>query len=167
MRRHIEYFKYILRHKWFVFWACLRLGVPIWQALVHDLSKFSIHEWRPYAETFFNQDGTRIDIRKSGSYDPNNIGLVTDFSYAWIHHQRNKHHWQAWISIGDEGNLKPVPMPDKYIREMLADWSGAGMAISGKSNPSEWYWYNQDKMILHIKTKVLVEKYMKEYFGKR
>jgi hypothetical protein len=157
MKAHTEYLKYVLRHKWFVFKACLRLGVPLRLAIVHDLSKFSPQEWGAYVHTFFNSDGTKKDLRKQASYDPNNTGEVTEFSFAWMHHQRNKHHWQAWISIGDSGNLKAVPMPEVYIREMIADWVGAGSAITGNSDPSEWYEKNKGKMILHSETRLFAE----------
>lgn len=41
MKPHIQYLWYVIRHKFFVFQAGLRLGVPLWQLLIHDLSKFS------------------------------------------------------------------------------------------------------------------------------
>lgn len=165
MKRHIEYFKYVILHKWFVFLACLKLNVSFWQSITHDLSKFSKSEWNLYANTFFNEDGTRVDLRKNGAYDPNNTGEVTGFTYAWIHHQKNPHHWQAWISIGDYGNLKAAKIPEKYIREMLADWSGAGMAITGNPNPTEWYEKNKEKMILHPETRAILVELLRVYYG--
>lgn len=55
-------------------------------------------------------------------------------------------------------NLLPValPMPDKYRREMLADWRGAGMA-QGKPDTTAWYKENRDKIILHPETREWVE----------
>lgn len=158
MRRYWSYFWYVMRHKWFVFLACMRLGVPLWRAVVHDWTKFTHVEFGPYARTFFNADGTRANLRRpDGGYDPNNTGGVTEFSYAWINHQRNKHHWQAWISIGDGGRLKAVMMLPTYVDEMVADWIGAGQAISGERNPKGWYEKNKDLMILHPATRVMVE----------
>ena len=162
MKRHIAYFKYVARHKWFVFLACLRLRVPLWRAIVHDWTRYLPVEWGACAHTFFNEDGTRKDIRKSPSYDPNNAGDVSDFTLAWIHHQKNKHHWQAWVSIGDKGSLKPFPIPETYVREMIADWIGAGTAISGEKDPRPWYEKNKQKMILHSETRKKTEELLLE-----
>lgn len=162
MKRYWSYLKYVMRHKWFVFWACIDLRVPIWLALLHDSSKFSRAEWSIYANVFFDSDGAKSDLRKTTGYDPNNSGAVTSFSYAWIHHQQNKHHWQAWVSIGDEGNLKPVSIPEIFLREMIADWIGAGLAISGKATPHEWYQANKMKMILHPQTSKTIERLLDE-----
>jgi len=154
MKRFLAYFKYVLVHKWYVLLACFRLGIP-WRGLVHDLSKLSHTEFWPYACQFFNADGTRRNVRNpDGSYDPAEQAI--EFQGAWIHHQRNKHHWQAWVSIGDGGNLTPVPMPDVYWIEMVADWMGAGMAISGKKDPAPWWEANKHKMILDNDTNVRI-----------
>jgi len=157
MRAHIQYFNTVVRHKWFVFLACFTMRVPLWRAIVHDLSKFTRREWFPYVHQFFNSDGTPRKVRDaSGAYDPNAQSL--DFKRAWLSHQRNPHHWQAHISIGDGGNLTALPMPETYAREMVADWIGAGKAYSGKSNPRGWYEQNKDKMILHPDIRTMVEK---------
>ena len=36
MRAHWAYFQYVMRHKRHVFVGCLRLGVPLHQAIIHD-----------------------------------------------------------------------------------------------------------------------------------
>lgn len=157
MRPYLENFKTILRHKWYVFWACLAMDVPLWRALIHDLSKFSPQEFGPYARQFYDEEGHKKEgLRdETGSYDPS---LQPDeFQLAWINHQRNKHHWQAWVSIGDEGKLSPVAMPETYLREMVADWIGAGITYSGKMDPQGWYEANGDKMILHPASRRLLE----------
>ena len=132
------------------------MGVPVWIALTHDLSKFSLAEWTPYVNQFYNRDGTlKKGIRDdTGYYDPS--AQPIPFQLAWIHHQRNKHHWQSWISIGDSGRLSATPIPEVYIREMIADWIGAGL-VEGKSNPIGWYAKNGDKMILHPETRKMLE----------
>jgi len=162
VKSHWNYLRYVLRHKWYVFWACLKMGVPIWRALIHDWTKFTRREWSPYVHQFFNPDGTPRKVRDaSGSYDPNAQSL--DFKYAWLSHQRNLHHWQAWISIGDGGSLDAMPIPETYIREMVADWIGAGQAISGQGNPMPWYEANKDKMVLHQATRLLVHGLLETY----
>ena len=130
--------------------------MSLWTGVVHDWTKFTLTEWGPYARNFFNSDGTRRSVRdKTGAYDPNSQNDA--FKMAWLSHQRNKHHWQAWISIGDGGRLTALPMPERFVREMLADWTGAGRAISGKHDPLEWYTSNRDKMILNTGTQVFVD----------
>lgn len=173
MRRHLAYLKYVLRHKWYVFWACLELGVPIWIALLHDWDKFLPDEWVPYARTFYKPDGSKQYVES------------VEFARAWMLHQhRNKHHWQWWLNAGrvalprtnimvwDRGNPSILigervwdwdgeisirePMPAVYRREMLADWIGAGKAL-GKPNTWEWYEDNKDKIKLHPETRAWIE----------
>lgn len=144
--RHINYLKYLLRHKWFVFVACLRIGASPWLGIIHDASKFKLSEWIPYASCFYAPDGSKQ--YKEGP----------DFTFAWNHHQkRNKHHWQYWLITWDRGSTEPLPMPRKYILEMVADWMGAGRAITGKWETKEWYVKNQDTIRLHPQTRAQVE----------
>lgn len=44
-----------------------------------------------------------------------------------------------------------------YAREMIADWMGAGRAITGKWEVAEWYEKNQNKIQLHPETRRFVE----------
>lgn len=122
------------------------LNVSFGRLLVHDLSKFKPSEWFPYAHTFYNSDG-------SSRYEP-----TDDFNYAWLHHQKyNRHHWQYWMLQMDGGLEVCMKMPDKYVREMVADWAGAGKAITGKFEVDIWYEKNKDNMKLHPKTQDEVE----------
>jgi hypothetical protein len=54
MKKHLLYAKYILRHKWFVFWYCASKGLW-WRGLMHDMSKMFPSEWGPYAEFFYGE----------------------------------------------------------------------------------------------------------------
>lgn len=161
MRNHINHFKHVFSHKWYVFWACRELGLSLWQALTHDWTKLVPKEWFAYVHQFYNPDGTRRNIRSvTGAYD---YGIQTEaFKYAWLAHQRNKHHWQAWISLGDGGRIDPIVIPEKYVREMVADWMGAGKT-QGNSDPKEWYKKNHDNMVLHPKTRELIESLLERY----
>lgn len=64
--------------------------------------------------------------------------------------------------IRDRLNKSPVviKMPDKYVKEMLADWIGAGMAIHGKNDVKSWYKANKDNMILHPETRQWIEQHI-------
>lgn len=157
MRAHLSYLGYVLRHKWFVFQECVRLGIP-WRGLVHDMSKFRSSEWGPYAHHFYNRDGTKRDVHKGGYYKPTDTG-DEDFDFAWLLHQkRNWHHWQWWVLPEDEGGVKILPMQDVFRREMLADWCGAARAqgLSRDTVPG-WYEEHKDKMQLHQETREWIE----------
>lgn len=151
MKRHINYLKYVLRHKWFVFLACIKLGVPIWRAIIHDWHKFLPCEWFPYAYTFYNADGSK-------RYEENQ-----SFTMAWNHHQKmGNHHWQYWLITWDRGNTEPIDMPSDCIREMIADWWGAGRAITGNWDAVTWYDKNKSKIILTPVTRRLTETWLYE-----
>ena len=139
MEKHFEYFKYVIKHKWFVFLKCCEYGI-IWRGIVHDMSKFSPIEWFAYVDCFY---GTKND---------------NAFNKAWLHHQHcNPHHWQWWILQNDEDGVNVLPMDQEYIKELLADWYGAGRAITGKDNTKQWYESNKEKIILHSETRKIIE----------
>lgn len=156
-KQHYAYLKYILRHKWFVFQACREVGVPLWQSIVHDWSKFTLTEWIPYAGNFFTCDGKRRERKTLSDADK------ARFRLAWNAHQkRNKHHWQYWLLAKDDGGMQVLPMQDKYIREMVADWVGAGLAITGRRDVAEWYAKHAGFMTLHADTRQAVEAYLSQ-----
>ena len=129
-----------------MFVASRRYGCSLWRAIVHDASKFRIGEWLPYAHTFYGTNG-------ESRYKPDVL-----FNQAWLHHQhRNPHHWQYWLLRKDSGEIIALEMPEKFVREMIADWAGAGKAITGKWEIHKWYFENNHKIILHPTTKQLVE----------
>lgn len=162
MKNHINYLKGLLKHKYYTFIYCLKLKVPLHVAILHDFSKFSAKEWSPYVKNFYNSDGTKRSVRdKSGAYDTNQ--QPEEFKLAWINHQRNKHHWQSWCNIGDFGKVVPVDMPETYVREMVADWCGAGMSYSGKADPSNWFNSNKEKMVVTENTLKEIESILSEF----
>lgn len=146
MKRHIAYLKYVLRHKWFVFVACRLCGVSLWRAIIHDWHKFLPDEWGPYARTFYKPDGGKQYVESS------------EFARAWnLHQKRGKHHWQHWLLTWDRGETTAIRMTDEYVREMVADWWGAGRAITGEWAAHRWYEKSKDKMLLHPETRMDVE----------
>lgn len=188
MNKHWQYFKYVIRHKWYTLIECAKLGI-FWRGIVHDLSKFSKAEWGPYVEWFY---GERISVLNTEMSEPGpykfgqivkyngwdcvvaskgdtSTGLLPlrykqAFDMAWNNHQkRNKHHWQYWIlTMDDEKDNKVLEMPEEYMLEMLADWNGAGKAITGKINTKAWYLKRRDrfKKVLHPNTRRSIEIYL-------
>lgn len=113
MKRHIKYLSYVLRHKWYVFIECLKLGVPLWIAVFHDWDKFLPDEWFPYVDYFYGDKvavpNTQISDDITGKLVPK-MEVPSDvarrFDLAWLFHQkRNRHHWQFWLLTPD----KPRP----------------------------------------------------------
>ena len=152
MLKHFKYASYLFRHKWYVFIECCKVGIP-WRGLVHDLSKFLPSEWIPYANYFYKPK----QRDETGYYKPCDTGDKA-FDYAWLLHQkRNKHHWQWWVLPKGDGGVEILPMPDKYRKEMLADWRGAGRAQGYGDNTNEWYKANRNKMQLHPETRAWIE----------
>lgn len=148
---HLRYLRYVLLHKWYVFRACRWLGVPLWRALIHDWSKLTPAEWGPYVRRFYGGRGGVLDK----TADPQ------EFKDAWRHHwERNPHHWEYWLGVHTR-HIPPgqaaYPMPDTYVREMVADWYGAGMA-QGKPDIQGWYEANKDRMLLAPETRCQAER---------
>ena len=52
-----------------------------------------------------------------------------------------------------------MPMPDYALKEMLADWMGAGAAVKGSP---VWKWYDENsfKIKLHDDTRSNVEQWL-------
>jgi hypothetical protein len=163
--KHWRYLKYVLRHKWYVFLYGCQLGIPL-LALLHDNSKFRPSEWFAYVEFFYGGPkrlwAEVTGYEKTHYFDSarrnSKEGVKEAFDYAWLHHQkRNKHHWQYWVLTNDEEGQRALFMPDRYRREMLADWKGAGRAINGVEDALGWYGKNRDKMTLHPETRAWIE----------
>ena len=152
MKSHLKYLWYVLKHKWYVFFECMKLGVPLWGALIHDWQKFAPAEWGPYRQNFFVNWG---DAGKSK-------WVKKRFRLAWAHHLHyGPHHWEYWVRENNrDADLLTVEvseMPDRYRKEMLADWNGAGLAITGVNNTKEFYERKKSSIVLHEKTREWIE----------
>ena len=123
----LQYAWLTVKHKYFVFLAGRDLGLGCWQLLIHDLSKFTAVELPAYGRSFFGDKG-----------DPDG------FARAWLHHQNvNPHHWEYWMPRTghvQSGPKPPAPleMPEKYVREMIADWLGASRGYTGSWDMTDW-----------------------------
>lgn len=157
--KYIKQIKSVLIHKWYVLRAGIEITkVPLWRLLIHDYSKFSLTELKGYAD---------------------NIGGVNSkekWSIAWLHHLHyNPHHPEHWL-LTWRGNpdfyndiaesvskfVCVLPMPETYVREMLADMHAVSYIFSRSWDISEWFNQNGPDMILHTQTKEIIKKVMKE-----
>jgi len=156
----IAHAKTILRHKWYVFIECCRLGIPL-QGLLHDLSKFRPVEFVSSA-VYFQGDRSPVEAEAE----------VFGYSYAWRHHKGfNLHHWQWYVDFAgfdEDGSyrLSVAPIPDRYIKEMLADMIGAGKAYGG-TGVQEYYESHKDQIIMHPSSQAKFERLLADRRMKR
>lgn len=144
VKGNYNYLKTVLRHKFFVFYAGLHTKAPIWRLIIHDWTKFGRSEWGPYVRRF---EGGRAG-GMNHDFEP------SEWHRAFLHHcNYNPHHWEHWLTR--KGTA--LEMPDAFVREMVADWMGAGRAYTGAWDIDEWYEKNKDRIILHKKTRAKVE----------
>jgi len=153
MKQYYKYFKYVITHKFWVMKYCFEDGLYI-QGILHDINKFRPSNFYAYANYFYLKEGKGKFVRdKTGYYDASQTGDNL-FDLAWHYHQRtNKHHWQYWIMALDNGTFRCLDMPYKYVREMLADWRGAGRA-QGTNPTGGWEevlsYYNSNYHKMHF-----------------
>jgi hypothetical protein len=137
-------FLYILDHKINVFIECWKEGLYI-QGITHDLSKLTPKEFLPYTKKFFLE----------GKLSPDD---EMKWKYAWLNHQhKNKHHWEYWVV--DPRNKLTLPMPRKYLLEMVCDWRSFSRKWGRKVKISKMDLI--DKIILHPDTKKELEMILK------
>lgn len=142
MKLFIDYFWYLIKHKWLVFKYCKHYGI-VWQGITHDWTKFSPSEFIEYAGYFAS-------------------GRKTAIEYKWLEHlHKHKHHWQYWILINNEGVQEALHMPKQYVYEMIADWLSVAVIERGHKGAVKWVceWYDErkDKMTLEVNTRRLLE----------
>lgn len=128
----IRYFWAVFFHKCCILLAGLRINkilrstsyrVSYRRLLLHDLSKYSVAEFWPYADYFCGSKSNK-----------------KEFQQAWIHHvHHNDHHCEHFIEDYarlinqlDQVPLKINPMPDEAILEMLADNLAASRSYEGR-----------------------------------
>jgi hypothetical protein len=153
MKTHLGYLRYVLLHKWHVLYAGWFLRVPFWRLIIHDWTKFTRAEWGPYVRRFGGGNNSKWERTADDQ----------EWKDAWLHHwTHNPHHWNYWCSPEDEaGERMASPMPETYVREMVADWYGAGMA-QGKPNIEAWYSQHGERMNMHSDTRDLVDRIIGE-----
>lgn len=159
---NIKYLSHVLKHKYYVTRECFKHGI-IWRGLAHDISKFKPSEFKAYRNFFCGKYKSYTDFStclriEFDCWSISKEGVQEAFDYAWLSHQHtNPHHWQHWLLRMDDGSTQAMPMPTQYWKEMVCDWIGAGLAITGKREFKTWYSNNKDKMILHDQTRANVE----------
>ena len=135
---------------------CFKMGL-IWQGLTHDLSKYSVTEFR-----------IGVKYYMGGVKSPNGKErLELGYSTAWLHHKgRNKHHLEYWTDYDvnhPEAGLVGCEMPAKYVAEMLADRLAAcenyNKEAYTQADAYNYFMKNEkEQAIIHPKTRELLIK---------
>ena len=142
-----HHFCTITRHKWLVLEGCFQVGL-YWQGLIHDLSKYSPTEFSVGVKYY---QGTR---------SPNAAEREQKgFSEAWMHHKgRNRHHYEYWCDMSPVTKVyEPVPMPRKYLVEMVMDRRAACMVYQGENytdgSALAYFEKSRERVLMHNRTR--------------
>ena len=137
-----QHFKTITHHRWLVRKGCFQVGL-YWQGLVHDLSKYSPTEFWVGARLW------------TGQRSPNNAEREEKgYSESWMHHKgRNKHHYEYWTDLSLATKCyESVPMPRKYLAEMIMDRIAACKVYQGdhytSSSPLNYLMASRERMLM-------------------
>lgn len=142
-----KHFVTITKHRLLVMAGCFRVGL-IRQGLTHDLSKYAPTEFAVGARFY------------QGNRSPNNAEReVKGYSEAWMHHKgRNRHHYEYWTDMNSQTRqYEPIPMPRRYLVEMVMDRRAACMTYQGKAYtdgaPFAYFDKSHDKYRMHPQTR--------------
>ncbi len=143
----IKHFRTITHHKWLVLKGCFAVGLYR-QGLCHDLSKYSPREFWTGARYY------------QGDRSPNGAERQEKgYSEAWMHHKgRNRHHYEYWTDMSNETHrYESVPMPRKYLVEMVMDRIAASKTYKGKAYTDEapllYLEGSWERLLMHPQTK--------------
>lgn len=146
-----QHFKTITRHRNLVMLGCLRVGL-VWQGLTHDLSKYSPTEFLVGAKYYQGNRSPNAAERESKGY-----------SEAWMHHKgRNRHHYEYWTDMSRETRqYAPVPMPRKFLVEMVMDRRAACIVYQGEKytdgSALEYFATSRERHLMHPQTQKELE----------
>lgn len=117
-----QHFKTITHHRILVCQGCFRVGL-YWQGLTHDLSKYAPVEFWNGARYYQGDRSPNAAEREDKGY-----------SEAWMHHKgRNRHHYEYWTDMDRvTRTYRPIPMPRRYLVEMVMDRRAACMTYQGR-----------------------------------
>ena len=150
VERFFGHLKTVHKHRKTVRKLCFKYGL-YWQGLTHDLSKYSPTEFLNGVKFYTGTQTPHFGERMTYGY-----------SKAWLHHKgRNKHHAEYWQDIRPNGKTEPIPMPYKYLIEMICDRVAASMTYLGdkytNDAPLKYYESHKDENQFHPGTRRALE----------
>ena len=143
--------KTITRHRFLVMVGCFRVGL-IRQGLTHDLSKYSPTEFLEGARYYQGTRSPNAAEREDKGY-----------SEAWMHHKgRNRHHYEYWTDMNRQTRCyESVPMPKRYLAEMVMDRIAACKTYEGKAytpaSALNYFLKSRERELMHPKTREELE----------
>ena len=161
LKKVIGHFTTITRHKILVMKECFKIGLYK-QGLTHDLSKYSPTEFLVGCKYYQGNRSPNNAERgyKAGKRRGEERKEEKGYSQGWLHHKgRNRHHFEYWIdySVEKDGNpMTGMPMPRKYIAEMMMDRMAASKIYNGKNYndhfPLQYYEKGKHHYMMHPQT---------------
>lgn len=146
-----KHFKTITHHRHLVMLGCFRIGLYK-QGLLHDLSKYSLAEFR-YGIRYYQ------GVRSPNAAEREEKG----YSEAWMHHKgRNRHHYEYWTDLSREtGKYESVEMPRRYLAEMVMDRRAACMTYQGshytQASALQYFINSRERELMHPNTRRQLE----------
>ena len=143
--------KTITHHRFLVMVGCFRVGL-IRQGLTHDLSKYSPTEFWEGARYYQGNRSPNAAEREDKGY-----------SEAWMHHKgRNRHHYEYWTDMNRQTrSYESVPMPKRYLAEMVMDRIAACKTYEGKAytqaSALNYFLKSRERELMHPKTREELE----------
>ena len=118
-----QHLKTINHHRFLVMVGCFKVGLYL-QGLTHDLSKYAPTEFCVGARYWQGTRSPNAAEREEKGY-----------SEAWMHHKgRNRHHYEYWTDMHPvTKTYEAIPMPRKYLAEMVMDRIAACRTYQGKN----------------------------------
>lgn len=144
----------ITRHRHCVIAHCAKAGI-LWQGLMHDLSKYGPSEFLPGVRYYNGTHSPTEDERREQGY-----------SQAWMHHKgRNRHHWEYWTDYSmTAGGYVAMPMPRRYLAEMLCDRIAASKIYKGEAYtdaaPLEYLMHGRMRDSMHPSTLDALQRFL-------
>ena len=151
MKKTWGHFKTITHHRFLVMAGCFRVGL-IRQGLTHDLSKYSPTEFWEGARYYQGNRSPNAAEREDKGY-----------SEAWMHHKgRNRHHYEYWTDMNRQTrSYESVPMPKRYLAEMVMDRIAACKTYEGKAytqaSALNYFLKSRERELMHPKTREELE----------
>lgn len=151
MKKTWGHFKTITHHRFLVMAGCFRVGL-IRQGLTHDLSKYSPTEFWEGARYYQGNRSPNAAEREDKGY-----------SEAWMHHKgRNRHHYEYWTDMNRQTrSYESVPMPKRYLVEMVMDRIAACKTYEGKAytpaSALNYFLKSRERELMHPKTREELE----------
>lgn len=138
MSSHLRYIRYLFFHKVYVGRECFGRSLYL-RGLTHDWDKFLPSRWNAYRKFYYSGEPT--------------AQAKENYRFWWRRHTAiNDHHWQWWVSVHDDGNVRAHEMSEAARVEMLCDWIGAHKSVGGTDLMS-WYKEREATILIAPKTK--------------